>query len=305
MKKALFPMASVLLLWSCGGSAPNPTAMQDLNDLDSIQEMMQPDESTMTTEMANEIIKTIPSPIELTSLIKASGAEYSSKLLNNADNVDEYTTNYKRALNLGIYGADLGYINLYEKTHTSMSYINAVRDLADELKVGQFFDFESITRLANNKSNLDSILYITTSGFEDMDEYLKDKNRGNQSMLILVGGWIEALHIVNEVAQNAATPSEELHERIGEQKIVLDDLVLLLEVYKNQPHFQELIDDLTSLQEVYGGVSITYDYQEPEMKEVDGVLVIIDNSSSQVEISPETLKTISNKVKEIRSKMIS
>src|SRR5687768_1496297 len=62
----------------------------------------------------NDILHRIPSPLEISVLLKESGRKYNAGFLNAPDNLSRYNTNYKRALNLGIYGTDLGYTNIYE-----------------------------------------------------------------------------------------------------------------------------------------------------------------------------------------------
>ena len=50
--------------------------------------------------------------MEITMLIKEGGAVYDKQELNDHNNVSNYTTNFKKALNLGVYGTDLGYANI-------------------------------------------------------------------------------------------------------------------------------------------------------------------------------------------------
>lgn len=305
MKNAMQIIGVVaLLFWGCGSGSDNGE-LSEVN-LDSLLQAKKANEAAkLPDEVVADIIKSIPSPLEMTALIKASGAEYSQNILNNTGNTENYTTNFNRSLNLGVYSADLGYINIYEKTSRSVSYLNVVKQLADELKVGQFFDFSTIKRLAENNRNIDSILYISTSGFEQMDKYLKEKNRGNLSMLILLGGWTESLYIAGQVARVSKNPAEKLVEKIGEQKIVLDDLILLTGMYRNEPGFPELIEDLNNLKKAYSDVTITYTYGEPEMKEVDGVLVVVDNSSSKVNITENQLDSVIAAISALRNKIIS
>lgn len=261
-------------------------------------------DTALSQEMIQSVIKAIPSPIEMAASIKNTGSEFSMNFINNSDNSSNYTTGFKKALNLGVYGADLGYINLYEKTRTSISYLNAIRDLANDLKIGQFFDFETLRRLADNNSNLDSILFISTSGFENMDNYLRDKNRGNISTLIVTGGWAEGLYLATQVVTTGRNRDEILIEKIGEQKIVLDNILFLISAYKNEPGFSDLIEDFEELKKIYDNVTITFDYNQAETKEVDGALVIVDNSKSSVKITDETLKQITSVIKTIRTKLI-
>jgi hypothetical protein len=65
--------------------------------------------------------------------------------------------------------------------------------------------------------------------------------------LFLTGGWLEALHITCEVA--AANPTnKELQETIGEQKIILENIMLLLSFYKESD--QNMASLLTDMEEL-------------------------------------------------------
>jgi hypothetical protein len=53
-----------------------------------------------------------------------------------------------------MYTADLGYINVYDKTIYSIARITAVKQLSDAIQVGQFFDFDVLQRLSKNSNNV-------------------------------------------------------------------------------------------------------------------------------------------------------
>ncbi len=140
------------------------------------------------------------------------------------------TTSYQQSLNLGIYAADLGYLNMYNKTTAVIDYLTAIKTLSDQIKVGQFFDFTTLKRLATNSKNLDSLMYISVHSFNQMDKYLHSNNRTNLSTLIVTGVWIEGLYLGTQVYK--VSPDKELADRIGEQKLTLDQLVLVLDKYQ-------------------------------------------------------------------------
>ena len=88
---------------------------------------------------------------------------------------------------LGIYGADLGYLNIYGKTGNSVDVLSAIKRLADGLRVGQFFDFETLKRLSTSKSNLDSLLFLSVNSYNQIDNYLRNNDRGSISALMITG----------------------------------------------------------------------------------------------------------------------
>jgi hypothetical protein len=287
-------LSSLILLNSCGNGNKEDI---NLNDTTQVKKAV-----TISSEVIHEVIKSIPPPVEITSLIKESGVPFQADLLNPTDNKNKYTSTYQKALNLGIYGADLGYINLYEKTYQSLKYLDAVRDLANDLSVGQFFDFETIKRLASNNKNIDSIIYISTTSFEKMNDYLAKQKRDNISTLMLIGGWIESMHLATNIGKNEK--NQELIKRVGEQKVALDQISILINAFKGNAEFDHLINDINELKSIYDQIKISYEYHEPATKEVNGMLVVEDNSTSKVEINEEQFFKIADKIAELRSKFI-
>lgn len=299
MKKIFLILTTGLLMLSAcnggdkGGDDAFDSLMVSKNDQTT---------SEVSSELALEVIKSIPSPIEMSVLIKEVGAKYQSSILNATSNSSNYTTNAKRALNMGIYGADLGYINIYNQKQDAISYLNSITGLAEDLKIGQFFDISTLKRMATNSSNLDSLLYISTSNFEKMNSYLQDQKRGNLSTFMLSGGWIEALYIATEVAKS--NNSKDLVTKIGEQKVVLDQILLLMDFYKSDPNAAELGKDFKELKSIYDKIQITHEYKEPTITEVNGIMMVTDNSTTTINVTPEQIVDISNKAKSIRNKII-
>lgn len=289
----------VLLLVSCS-SGKKADDQAFLNSLDSAQTKG----ATIDEEVINSILQQIPSPLEISVLLKESGTKYNIGILNTADNLSKYNSNYKKALNLGVYGTDLGYTNIYEKNEDGIKYLSSIKSLADGLNIGQFFDLETIGRLATNSKNLDSLLLITTQNFNSINHYLQTQSRANLSVLLLTGGWVEAMQITCQVA--AKDPkNKELQEKIGEQKIILEQIVLLLGFYKDDANMASLLKDMEELKAAFDKINITYTYKESSMEIVDGVAVIKDNSTTTINVTEEDIKSITSITNSIRNKIIS
>ncbi len=248
-------------------------------------------------------IDNMSSPVEMAALIKSLEIEFSNKYLAPTENIEDYSTDFQQAFNLGIYGADLGYLNMYNKTNTVLDYIGAIKTLADGVKVGQFFDFTTLKRLAQNNSNLDSLMYISVHSFNDMDRYLRSNQRSNLSVLIISGVWVEGMYLATQVYKEA--PHPELKDRIGEQKIILDKLILFLETFKNDKYLQELLVELKNLNNEFKEVKITIEKGETEAVEKDGMLTFIQNDVSIITVSEEKIQRIIEITEQMRNKLIS
>lgn len=276
---------------------------QNGGDLTVPEDIMNEGVLEISEEVMQNIVQNISSPIEMAALIKSLEVSFSGKYLAPTNNVDELTTSHQQAFNLGIFAADLGYLNIYNKTNSVMDYITAIKTLADGVRVGQFFDFLTLKRLAQSNQNLDSLMYISVHSFNQMDKYLRSDNRSNLSTLMVTGVWIEGLYLATQVAKS--DPHPQLAERIGEQKMMMNKLMLILEVYKNDKQFASLINDLNELQEEFKEVTITIETGDPEMIEENGMLTIVQNDVSIVSITPERLNSIIEKTEKIRNKLIS
>ncbi len=249
-----------------------------------------------------EIIQNISSPVEMSALLKEEGIEFNYKFLSPTDNIDEFNTNFKQALNLGVLGADMGYLNMYNKTGAVLNYITAIKELSDVLKVGQFFNFETLKRLATNSENIDSLMYISVSSFDNMDSYLRENNRSDISALLVTGVWIEGLFLATQVVKE--NENDKVKQRIGEQGIVLEQLMIVLNLYKKDKRFFELITEFEKIQKALSKVKIKVEEGETEMVEVDGVLMAVSNSKTSVEVTDSQLKDIIKVVEEVRTYVI-
>ncbi len=297
--RTLWVVLATAVLVACGtGKKPDDKAFQE--SLDSVKNSG----PTIDQEVINSVLQQIPSPLEISVLLKESGTKYDNGLLNPPDNLSAYNTNFKKALNLGIYGTDLGYTNIYEQNQEGIKFLRSIKSLADGLNIGQFFDIETIGRLASNSKNLDSLLLITTQNFNSINAYLQNQGRSNLSVLLLSGGWVEAMHITCQVASKD-TKNKQLQETIGGQKIILEQIVLLLSFYKDtDENMASLLKDMEQLKGAFDKINIIYTYKESTMEVIDGVAIIKDNSTTTIQITNEDVANIKTITNSIRNKII-
>ncbi len=256
----------------------------------------------LSEEIMGEVIGNISSPVEMAGLFKSSGVGFTERILNNPDNVSKYETSFKRALNLGIFSADLGYINTFDKNNIVISYLMAVKTLADGIRVGQFFDFNALHRMATGSTNLDTLMEMSITSFNKMDSYLREQNRSNVSTLIVTGAWVEGLYIASNVVKESG--DKELSIRIAEQKHIVNILEIILSNYDNEPNFAALVADMQKLKRAYANIKITTELGEPERKEIDGRLVVFQDEISTVNYTDEDLNKIIKIIDELRTKIV-
>ncbi len=260
-----------------------------------------PNHITQSDDVSN-ILQSIPSPLEISSLIKEVGGKYDQSHLNDPKFVSNYTMSHKKALNLGIYSTDLGYANLYDQRQDILNYLDAVKGLADGLGIGQFFDYEQIKKLANSSNNIPELLKVTQQNFEKITRHLATNRRESVSVLILTGGWIEALYLTTLVYEN--TKDARLKDKIGEQKIALEQIRKVMNLYSDKPNFKGIMRDLEQLSLVYKKVKITAKDGKSVFSEDGNEITFTGGEVTNVEISDSDLATISSLARGIRDKMI-
>ncbi len=291
LKQSLLLLIAIFLLAACG-QRPSENLEVNLDDVDV-------GELQISSETMNDIIQNIASPIEVAALISALNVPYSTHYLSDPESLSSNTTSFEMAFSLGALSADLGYLNMYEKTGTAVNYLSSINRLADALQIGQFFDFTTIKRLATSSSDLDSLMFISVNSFNNMDDYLRDTDRSNLSALMIAGVWVEGLYLATQVAvQNS---NEDLKSMIGEQKLILNDLLLILNNFNNEEVIAGYITDLESIKSIYDDVKITYEVGEPQTIEKDGMLMVVQSESSHVSMSDETLQKIIEVTEQIRN----
>ena len=293
MKKTIIIALTGFVLASCGDSKSAKTETELMNqNFESSQNV------SISREVLDDMMRTLPSPIETAHLITQAKTAFNKDNLIPAQNAENFPNKYAQALALGGYGVDLGYINLSNKMIYVVEYLGSVNTISKELKVDQFLDFSTLNNLAKNRKNVDSLISISTENFNNIDEYLRSKDRGDLSVLILIGSWVEGLHMFNTIAKQ--TPSPEITKRIGEQKIIINNIYAILDKMDQIAYYADLKKKLEVLKGVYDKVKISYVYRAPITKEVNGELVIEDNSESVVEITPEDLKAIDREITQLR-----
>jgi hypothetical protein len=301
MKGRLFPVLIICMFvcFSCRNSA-NKDSDFIFPEADSIPVS---EAEKLSTEAIEEIAKNISSPVEIANLLQTLAVPFSPDYLASSIDANKQTTSFDKAFTLGILGADLGYLNMYEKTGSSIDILSSIKKLAEGIRVGQFFDFETIKSLSLNKSNLDSLLYLSIDSYTKIDTYLRDNDRGQLSALMIIGVWLEGQYLATQVMTEYPDPV--LRDRIGEQKIILNDLILLANPYCNRdPEFGVLCKDLQDIKEKYREIRITYTLGEPVSREVDGALVVVQTETSVIEMTDDQLAGIIEITKNIRNKLI-
>lgn len=253
---------------------------------------------------AQNIFYSIPSPIELAQLIKKAGASYNKDLLNSIDNVAKYNSNSAKALNLGVYGADLSYTSVFDNnTQESMFYLKCTQKLAAELGVGSAFNETTIDRIQSNTGKKDSLLTIISESYMSTDEMLKESQRENASALVIAGGYVEGIYLGTQLAKTTKNNADIIN-RIAEQKGTLDNVIGLLGSSSDDAAVAAIIEDLKALQAIFSEVTVST-ASAASVKTDEATKVTTIGGKIVYTVTPATFEKLTAKAAEIRNKIIS
>jgi hypothetical protein len=195
---------------------------------------------------ADQMLHEMPSPIEMAILVKHSGGTYDPDLLNPIKNLENYVTSGKKAMNLGVYSSDVGYTTLYKQTQETILFMNNIRKLSDDIGLSDAFDQSTFDRVEANIENRDSLLHIITGAYEVSNQYLKENNRMNTSILMIASGWVESMYLASKIGGEEG-PMDQVAARIAEQKMVLERIVNAMALVKDDPMVSEFQGKLAAL----------------------------------------------------------
>src|SRR5271166_4491575 len=113
------------------------------------------------SQNVKDVVYPLPTPFEMTDMLNTMGAKYSSAILNPPDHAEKYFTEKSKAVNVGVYGADLAYATTYDQKQDVKNYSKALKSLIDQLGINVNYNkllAEDATEKLNNKDTLVSVI---------------------------------------------------------------------------------------------------------------------------------------------------
>jgi|GEM_PF-1018621 len=236
-KSIFYPVAGIFLgsfLLSCGNSGSDSkktdidTVSVDTKKADSLNKAKQKAIAFkfQTTE-AN-----LPAPFEVINDVAGFQANFNKDLINPYNNVDKYVSSYKKAVNLGIYGIDLAYVNFYGQNQDMLHYFGSIQKLSKDLNFDNVFNTFA-DRFKNNSGNKDSVIHLADDAFSQTDDYLRKSDKILVSSHIMAGALIElnylSLNLLKNTTKTAA--NDTFYEKIYNEKLYIYHLTNLFKEY--------------------------------------------------------------------------
>ena len=260
----LFLLPVLSLLISCGNDSTIPEGITNSNDSIALKQTISPSVVAPNYEM---VISDIPFPFEILDNLYSKNVPFNKKAMNDIENIENCNLYNSKAMNLGIYGADLAYAVTYEDFQSIGAYVKTIKRLADELNIPYAFDQTMMDKYSKFKDNKDSLTKVVYDSYNQVDKSLKNDERVGMAALVATGSWLEGLYISTKTFIDAPKTKDNasLYKVIYEQKQSLKIVIKLLDEYKRDAYVSEVIEELNGITSEYNNITSDVTMNEKQL----------------------------------------
>lgn len=219
-------IALALILSFCSGKKGSEQAEEKKRELEAFVE--------------REFEYPIPTSFEVSKMLQDANASYVADITNNPGNVDQYVAEWQKAINLGVFGADLSYSSTFDKQQQTVAFLEASKELIDDLNISTAFNQSLVSRIEDNLENKDSLILIVTESFHDTYNYLNQSGEEKTSLLVVAGSVIEGLYITTKLIESSDY-NVELMRVLGNQKDQVNRLTELMEKHEQDVNVNRVL----------------------------------------------------------------
>ncbi len=259
-----------------------------------------PPESVSEIKKKREIYYGLLTPVEACNIFDRLGIRLNDTIILSSENRDLYMSSYKAAMNLGVYGVDMGYLRLFGVNRQTMSYFTTIRTLSDRLGMPSNLLTDAIRNIDPEMNHPDSLTQLMNRTFAKIDSSLRSDGNEGTLGLMLMGGWIEAMYLATQLAYDPDNPDPEVVGKIAEQKYSLLSLLSFMKNYYSEPMVVFYTKKLKYLNRWFDTFEI---YYQPGDVLVDTMRQVITTSGTEMTVTVETLNQIRDYVAKLRNEI--
>jgi hypothetical protein len=207
-----------------------------------------------------ENVYPLPTSAEVIKMLTELEVGYQFGISNSVENATRYISSTSRAINMGVFGADLSYCTIYNINQEVINYLNAIRTLANELNMSKIYDETLYEKIKNNFDNKDELVRVLTDAFNQTYNYLAENEQQNLALLVVGGAWVEGMYLTCNVSE-AAYQVAGISKNLLEQKKSFELYLEITKPYENDPNVAEFVKKLDPVKKVYAGLGTSLTMQ--------------------------------------------
>lgn len=252
-------------------------------------------------DVSDNMYYSVPTPNELFNVLKLLNMPFNASLMNDPANADKYTESMSQALNFGVYSADLAMASSYNESTNTLAYFKVIRKLGEALNINNAFDETVFKRLEENISSgkTDSLAILSNETYYDAYSYLEENQRGSTLALIVIGGWVESIHIMANSSK--FVEGSEFAKRLADQKLTMENLMGFLMQFQDDENVAIIMEELIPLDEFFMNLEVI-EGDEITTSQEDGVYML--SGGSDVSMSAEDFEVLKTLVSDLRGSIV-
>lgn len=197
-----------------------------------------------------EYVYPLISAFDVTTMLTEIEATYIVDIANEAENVEKYFTEQSKAVNLGVYVADLAYATTYNQKSAVQQYFKAIESLVTDLDLTAAIGKELANEIESNLDNTEVLVDLITKLSQNAYASLNKQGRTELSYLVLAGTALEGLYLTTHISENTLQ-NPKIVETILYQKEPLMKLQTLMEPYAETELSASIYQMVKSINQVY------------------------------------------------------
>lgn len=251
MKKAIAVVIIPMLILSftglnsCKNKAKKAETSEKALELEQVQ--------TLEKEIEKNVYP-LPTSAEVIKMLSELEVGYIMGIANPVASARKYLTSSEKAINMGVFGADLSYATLYNIQQEVLNYLDAIRSLANDLNMSQIYDETLYDRIRQNQDKKEELVTILTEAFDKTYAYLSENDQQALALLVVGGAWVEGMYLTTHVSE-AAYQIAGISKVLIEQKESFDLFIEITEPYLTDQNVKEFVDKLEPIRKVYSGLT--------------------------------------------------
>lgn len=259
---------TAIIFFACNDSSPDK---EIINNPDTTS-ILNNNNTLINSDKFEMVISDIPFPFEILENLYEKHIPFNGNIMNKITNSSKYNQYNLKALNLGVYGADLAYTVTFEQFQQIGNYVKTTKKLAEDLNIPFAFDQKMMDKYNKFKDNKDSLTKVVYDSYNQVDKALKNDERIGMAALVVTGSWLEGLYLSTKTFIDVPKTEDNasLYKTISEQKASLLIVIKLLDEYKKDPYFARLINDLKEITTVYNKISAKDIMDAKELTVING-----------------------------------
>ncbi|MFN5416402.1 MAG: hypothetical protein ACK5B9_05050 [Flavobacteriia bacterium] len=263
------------------------------------EEKKQVETESESAERPEGIAFNIPSPSEQFEIISTLDGTKNIALVNDYNKASSYQGSSSKALNFGVYIADVAYLTSFKETSKYLSYFSKIEKLGNDLGVSKVFSKEMGDKAKKWEGNPDSLFSLSDNTYTRTFQQLVEIEKGNELSLMLAGGWIESMHLILGTSKGFGK-SPKIDAILVDQKIVAENLIDFMLEYQDNADVSAYMTKIGTILDIYKTLDCTAGDTKVSKK---GNQVSLSGGES-CKMNDKTFSKLKEEVAKLRSEIV-